>query len=59
MNVEPSNDDVEFLEELYALPDERSIAASDASAPPQERMAVVSWQSLWTRLKGAWYGLAL
>jgi hypothetical protein len=51
MNVEPTNDDVAFLEELYALPDERSITGTDARAHGRERMAAVSWRSLWTKLK--------
>lgn len=51
MNVEPTSDDVAFLEDLYALPDERSTTGSDARARGREHMAVVSWRSLWTKLK--------
>jgi hypothetical protein len=50
MNVEKTIADIEFLESLYALPDERPIPTSDWKAASPKRDELFGrnlWLSLW------------
>jgi hypothetical protein len=55
MNVEKNTADIAFLEDLYALPDERQNPAPDETAAVPECAGLytgILWLNLWDRLRG-------
>lgn len=54
MNAEKTNAEIAFLEDLYALPDERLVLMSNETAAVPECAGVygrISWLSLWDHLR--------